>query len=82
VQAKVLKFQQLIKGVRGKAWRSVRDCVSLAYEVGLHLIDRISTPENIANVRKNIKDKEKGDGGGSCGNLTYSSLPFADFQPL
>lgn len=32
-------FQQLIKGARGRAWRSLGTCVRIAYELKLHLID-------------------------------------------
>ena len=40
LQALVLvTFQQLIKGVRGKAWRRLGICLRLAYELHLHLID-------------------------------------------
>lgn len=32
-------WQKLIHGVRGKTWRMVGDCVRLAYELRLHLVD-------------------------------------------
>jgi hypothetical protein len=32
-------FQQLIRGVRGNAWRALGGCVRIAYELHLHLID-------------------------------------------
>jgi hypothetical protein len=32
-------FQQLTRGVRGKAWRALGSCVRIAYELYLHLID-------------------------------------------
>lgn len=32
-------FQQLIKGARGLAWRSLGTCVRVAYELDLHLVD-------------------------------------------
>lgn len=40
LQAMVLTtFQQLVKGVRGRAWRSLGTCVRIAYELQLNLID-------------------------------------------
>ena len=35
----IVTFQKLIRGVRGKAWRSLGECVRIAYELQLHLID-------------------------------------------
>lgn len=35
----LVTFQKLIHGVRGKTWRMVGDCIRLAYELRLHLID-------------------------------------------
>ncbi|KAF2837734.1 hypothetical protein M501DRAFT_994955 [Patellaria atrata CBS 101060] len=35
----LLTFQQLIDGVRGRAWRSLGTCVRIAHEHSLHLID-------------------------------------------
>ncbi|TVY93078.1 hypothetical protein LAWI1_G000932 [Lachnellula willkommii] len=32
-------FRQLIRGARGRAWRSLGTCVRAAYELNLHLID-------------------------------------------
>lgn len=41
LQALILTtFDELISGVRGRAWRSVGHCVRLAYELQLHLIDK------------------------------------------
>lgn len=56
LQAMVLTtFQQLVKGVRGRAWRSLGTCVRIAYELRLNLIDARkveypdeSSPERIA----------------------------------
>ncbi|OAL38638.1 hypothetical protein AYO20_01844 [Fonsecaea nubica] len=46
LQALVLNtFSQLIKGVRGAAWRRLGICVRVAYELDLHHIDRDNTPE-------------------------------------
>ncbi|KAL5354737.1 hypothetical protein ACLOAV_000826 [Pseudogymnoascus australis] len=40
LQAMILTtFQQLICGVRGRAWRALGRCVRIAYELYLHLID-------------------------------------------
>ncbi|OCL14888.1 hypothetical protein AOQ84DRAFT_189457 [Glonium stellatum] len=40
LQALILTtFQQLIRGVKGNAWRSLGTCVRIAYELNLHLID-------------------------------------------
>ncbi|KAL0257612.1 hypothetical protein SLS55_008426 [Diplodia seriata] len=35
----VITFNQLIQGVRGRAWRSLGLCVRMAYELGLHEVD-------------------------------------------
>jgi hypothetical protein len=35
----IVTFQKLIRGVRGKAWRSLGECVRIAYELHLHLVD-------------------------------------------
>lgn len=32
-------FQELIRGARGRAWRSLGTCVRVAYELDLHLVD-------------------------------------------
>jgi len=40
LQAMILTtFQLLIEGVRGKAWRTLGNCIRLAYELKLHCID-------------------------------------------
>lgn len=40
LQAMILTtFQLLIEGVRGKAWRTLGNCIRLAYELELHCID-------------------------------------------
>jgi hypothetical protein len=36
----IVTFQKLIRGVRGKAWRSLGECIRIAYELQLHLVDR------------------------------------------
>ena len=35
----IVTFQKLIRGVRSKAWRSLGECVRVAYELQLHLVD-------------------------------------------
>lgn len=35
----LVAFQKLIHGVRGKTWRLIGDCIRLAYELKLHLLD-------------------------------------------
>src|SRR2546423_5213891 len=35
----IVTFQKLIRGVRGNAWRSLGECVRIAYELQLHLVD-------------------------------------------
>lgn len=35
----IVTFQKLIRGVRGKAWRALGECVRVAYELQLHLLD-------------------------------------------
>ncbi|KAH7357287.1 hypothetical protein BKA65DRAFT_224582 [Rhexocercosporidium sp. MPI-PUGE-AT-0058] len=36
----LVNFQQLIEGVRGRAWRSIGTSVRIAYELQLHLVDK------------------------------------------
>ncbi|KAE9363331.1 hypothetical protein N431DRAFT_141380 [Stipitochalara longipes BDJ] len=38
----IITFDELIRGARGRAWRSVGLCVRLAYELQLHLVDKDS----------------------------------------
>ena len=40
-------FQQLIRGARGLAWRSLGTCVRVAYELDLHLVDSDEREEDI-----------------------------------
>jgi hypothetical protein len=40
-------FQQLIRGARGLAWRSLGTCVRVAYELDLHLVDSDEGDEDI-----------------------------------
>lgn len=51
---------QLSQGVRGKAWRSLGQCVRLAYELNLHLVD-VLHPKRAsgADARQWCKDEEK-----------------------
>lgn len=35
----LVAFQKLIHGVRGKTWRLIGDCIRIAYELKLHLLD-------------------------------------------
>ncbi|CZR69254.1 uncharacterized protein PAC_19154 [Phialocephala subalpina] len=45
-------FQQLIKGARGLAWRSLGTCVRVAYELDLHLVDSDDRDEDISFTGK------------------------------
>ena len=45
-------FQQLIRGARGLAWRSLGTCVRVAYELDLHLVDSDEREQEI-----NLTDK-------------------------
>lgn len=49
---------QLTRGVRGKAWRSLGLCVSLAYETNLHLLDS-GTAARTADPQQWQADEEK-----------------------
>ena len=40
-------FQQLIRGARGLAWRSLGTCVRVAYELDLHLVDSDENDKDI-----------------------------------
>lgn len=52
-----ITFQQLTEGVRGRAWRSIGTCVRIAYELQLHLVDKVS-PNN--RIHPNLSpDEEK-----------------------
>jgi hypothetical protein len=64
LQAMILTtFQQLITGVRGKAWRSLGNCIRIAYELQLHLIDskRNDDTDSISeqNVEKWVFEEEQ-----------------------
>lgn len=53
----IITFQKLIRGVRGKAWRSLGECVRVAYELQLHLVDleeeRDAAKDSNAEYRNN-----------------------------
>jgi hypothetical protein len=56
LQALVLTtFQQLIHGVRGRAWRSLGTCVRIAYELRLHLVDSESDDRAFPTARRDIE---------------------------
>lgn len=57
LQALVLTtFQQLTRGVRGSAWRSLGACVRIAYELNLHLVDsEDSSRQNPATAADKIR---------------------------
>lgn len=49
LQALILTtFQELINGVRGRAWRAVGTCVRIGYELQLHLIDKNTARTQVA----------------------------------
>ncbi|KIM93350.1 hypothetical protein OIDMADRAFT_149740 [Oidiodendron maius Zn] len=56
-------FQQLIKGARGRAWRSLGTCVRIAYELKLHLIDSDQMYQDMPPTHKSTEswcfDEEK-----------------------
>jgi hypothetical protein len=59
LQALVLvTFQQLIYGVRGRAWRSLGNCVRIAYELHLHLVDKTTLITNHHSATPSL-DEEK-----------------------
>jgi hypothetical protein len=50
LQALILTtFHQLIKGVRGRSWRSVGTCVRIAYDMKLHIIDKVMPSNGKSN---------------------------------
>ncbi|KAK0100571.1 hypothetical protein ONS95_007029 [Cadophora gregata] len=51
-----ITFQQLTEGVRGRAWRSLGTCVRTAYELQLHLIDKLQNNRTSSNA---ALDEEK-----------------------
>lgn len=63
LQALILTtFQMLVKGVRGRAWRSLGTCVRMAYELQLHLVDskRNECPRPCEkNVDEWVMDEER-----------------------
>lgn len=64
LQAMILTtFQQLVSGVRGRAWRALGRCVRIAYELYLHLIDTNkgiqSFPYSDAEAAKWSNDEER-----------------------
>lgn len=55
LQALILTtFYQLSKGVRGKAWRYLGNCIRVAYEQNLHLIDSGITEQKVPNTKPGI----------------------------
>jgi hypothetical protein len=47
LQALILTtFQQLTNGVRGRSWRALHTCVSIAYDLHLHLVDKRTRKKN------------------------------------
>lgn len=42
----ITTFQQLINGVRGRSWRALGQCVRIAYELQLHVVDLDDDNEN------------------------------------
>jgi hypothetical protein len=47
LQALILTtFQQLTTGVRGRSWRALHTCVSIAYDLHLHLVDKSTSKRN------------------------------------
>jgi hypothetical protein len=56
----LVTFQQLIKGVYGRAWRSLGNCVRVAHELYLHLIDSENINESTPiDTDKWCLDEEK-----------------------
>ncbi|KAG0646317.1 hypothetical protein D0Z07_8157 [Hyphodiscus hymeniophilus] len=59
LQALILTtFQQLTNGVRGRSWRALHTCVSVAYDLHLHLVDKNVTTRN-SNETEFILQEEK-----------------------
>ncbi|PVH75865.1 hypothetical protein DL98DRAFT_391249, partial [Cadophora sp. DSE1049] len=52
-----ITFQQLTEGVRGRAWRSIGTCVRIAYELQLHLVDKL--PQNNRSHPTTTLNEEK-----------------------
>lgn len=61
LQALILATHWLIlKGVRGKAWRSVGVCIRLVFELGLHTTDSDNGPDHyLKNAEKWCEDEER-----------------------
>jgi hypothetical protein len=51
-------FYKLTEGVRGRAWRLLGECIRIAYEQRLNLID-IDRPDHCSDTEKWIADEER-----------------------
>ncbi len=70
----LITFEELIRGVRGRAWSLVGECVHIAYELQLHLVDK-ETPDAISRPTSLILWLKKNDVlGGSSGSLMFSQV--------
>ncbi|KAH7129693.1 fungal-specific transcription factor domain-containing protein [Dactylonectria estremocensis] len=63
LQAMVLTtYHQLIRGVRGRAWRLLGQCVRIAYEQKLHLIDyeaHSDAPAQVDIIRWSVNEEKR-----------------------
>ncbi|KAH6972756.1 fungal-specific transcription factor domain-containing protein [Ilyonectria sp. MPI-CAGE-AT-0026] len=63
LQAMVLTtYHQLIRGVRGRAWRLLGQCVRIAYEQRLHLIDyeaHSNAPAQVDALRWSVNEEKR-----------------------
>ena len=60
LQALILTtFQQLATGVRGRSWRALHTCVSLAYDLHLHLVDKNTKKRSPNNTEFHLLEEKR-----------------------
>jgi hypothetical protein len=60
LQALILTtFQQLTNGVRGRSWRAIHTCVSIAYDLHLHLVDKNASKRATTNVNSYLLEEKR-----------------------
>ena len=60
LQALILTtFQQLTNGVRGRSWRALHTCVSIAYDLHLHLVDKNASKRSHSENESTLLEEKR-----------------------
>lgn len=60
LQALILTtFQQLTNGVRGRSWRALHTCVSIAYDLHLHLVDKNNNKRGPSDSESHLLEEKR-----------------------